>query len=197
MLLGFIMFGCLAAGTNAFFILKFKKSIVYAVLMTVINVLFVTLNILARCYNAESFFDIISLNFLMFFSVYDMLDREIPALSLYIYCGIGAVAAFFVRDTSFVLLYIYAVVVFLVLFLTTKKGKKGMGLADVLAISAISLYNATYNTTSIVIFSMLFSFLFGIICAIKNKSGMKTQIPYLPFLFLSNCMIEILYRIPR
>ena len=191
----YVLFSLIIAVLNIVFLKMYKRKCGFLIASSVLNIVFIVVNMISCTYTVESFFDVVYLNFLMWFAICDIIEREMITLPFCVFAVIGIAASFFVEGSSFILIIIYSIAIFGILYLFSKKSNEGIGMADVYAISITSLFNATYNTTSIVIVSLIFSLIFGLVMAGRNKSGNKTLIPYIPFLFATSYLFEFLYRI--
>ena len=127
---------------------------------------------------------------LLYLAVCDITDMQLPVIAFAIYGAMGVVASFF---GDFISTIIFAVVIFIVLLLASKKSKEAIGQGDVFAIACVALFNSTADTMSIVVISLIISLLYGIINSIIRKTGMKTMVAYIPFLFIACYLIKLIY----
>lgn len=141
----------------------------------------------------KDFFSLVAVNILIYLSVCDVKSGLLPSTTIAVYAIAGVASGIFTQKSDFIYTIFFAVVVFLVLFFMSKKSKEGIGMGDVLILSATSLYNVPAYTMGIVVVSMVISMISGIVVAVKNRSGMKTTVPYMPFLTLAYYLINLIY----
>lgn len=122
--------------------------------------------------------------YLFCLSIYDIKFRELPdwfhliPLSLYVYLFVRKGLPFSVM--SGLLMALIVGVILLIVFLIRRDA---IGLGDIKVMVICSCYVAGMMP-GIVIKGMLAAFLFSIVLLILKKANTKTEIPFIPFLFL-------------
>lgn len=193
MILWYVCFSMLLCCLNIFALKKieFKKINLYIITSGILNLIFVLTNAFFKELHISSFFDVFSINMLMYLSLWDIKESEMPSIAFAIYAFIGVIASLF---NGFIITIIFTLVVFGVLFLIQKKFKSGMGMGDVYAISCISFFSTTSETMSIVMLSLLLSLVYGVVYSLLKKMSSKTvMIRFIPFLFIMSYLIKIFY----
>lgn len=192
MVIGFIVMCLTCSVLNIFFLNKEKKRtfILYSILIAVLNLIYLITTVYKGSLNISNYFDVFSINMLLYLAVCDITDMQLPVIAFAIYGAMGVVASFF---GDFISTIIFAVVIFIVLLLASKKSKEAIGQGDVFAIARVALFNSTADTMSIVVISLIISLLYGIINSIIRKTGMKTMVAYIPFLFIACYLIKLIY----
>lgn len=167
-----------------------KNNIVYITLEVVLNLVYLIVTVNKGALSISDFFDVFSINMLFYLAVCDIVDMQLPVIAFAIYGIVGVIASFF---GNFVSTILFAVVIFVALWIASKKSKEAIGKGDVYAISCIALFNSTADTMSIVVVSLIISLIYGIVNSIIRKTGMKTMVAYIPFLCVAYYLIKLIY----
>lgn len=192
MKIGFIIMCIICTALNIFLLKKEnkKKFIIYGIGIVILNSVYSVVTLLGNSLAVNDFFDLFSVNMLMYLSVCDIYDMQLPYIAFAIYGVVGIVACIF---GDFIITILFTAVIFTALWIASKKSKESIGKGDVYAISCVALFNSTANTMSIIVISLVLSLIYGIINSIIRKTGMKTVVAYIPFLFSACYLINLIY----
>lgn len=165
-------------------IYKLKPIIIY---LTII-VLNISLSIFA--YKELSYLpyfisSLILINLLLIIAVIDYKTKSIPDCFLLIMLVMGLVTIFFIPQVEFYNPLITAVFLGLIMFLINKKSKNALGMGDVKLLGILALFFGFQKVIEIIFLSLVMGLIFGLFVMIKNKQNLKTELPFIPFVFLS------------
>lgn len=133
----------------------------------------------------------ILLNLLLVIAIVDYKTRYIPNVLLLPMLAAGAITIFFIPGIVFYNPLISALVLGLIMFLINKKSNEEVGMGDVKLISCLALFFGYPNIVTIILVSLLLGLVYGLFIMLKNKQSIKTEIPFIPFVFLST-LINVL-----
>lgn len=131
------------------------------------------------------------INLLLVIAIIDYKTKSIPYLLLLPMLAAGAATIFFIPDISFYNPLISALVIGLIMFLISKKSNEALGMGDVKLISCLALFFGYPNIVTIIFLSLLLGLFYGLFIMVKNKQSIKTEIPFIPFVFLST-LVKVL-----
>lgn len=168
-----------------------KVQITEIVLLIAVMATFITKKALLREIGVNDINSIITANVLFFAAIHDIKEHQVPVIIFPIYSAIGVILGFYTSGFSYVYTLFFTGIVFLFLFLCSKKSNGKIGMGDSYAIAGTSLYYIPSITMGIVIISMFIALITAVFVAIRNKSGMSTTIPYIPLLWIA--LLIVLY----
>lgn len=131
---------------------------------------------------ANGVFMIFYISALYVMSVQDIETKMVSSIILNVTIMTGAVCTLVnIADGGAGRIIIFCLI-FIILFTAAKKEKLGIGTGDAKAIAAAALFVSPGTLFVTLFMSLLFSMIYGIFIIVKNKSGVKTELPFIPFL---------------
>lgn len=124
------------------------------------------------------------INILLIIAIIDYKTKYIPDILILVLLALGMWTMFVIPDVSFYNPLLTSIILFLVLLIANKVSKDSIGMGDVKLIPVISLFLGFSNIFSVIFISLLLSLIFGVILIIKDKKDIKTEIPFVPFIFI-------------
>lgn len=167
-----------------------RKFVAYSISIVILNTIYLIVTLYKGSLNISDYFDVFSINMLLYLAICDITDMQLPVIAFAIYGVVGIISSFF---GNFVITILFALVIFIALWFASKKSKEAIGKGDVYAISCVALFNSTADTMAIVVVSLIISLIYGIVNSIIRKTGMKTMVAYMPFLFVACYLIKLIY----
>lgn len=139
----------------------------------------------------QGVFMLLLVNGLYIMSLEDIETESVPSVMLWMMILAGTVCSilhFMDGGAGRILIFC---VLFAVLHMASRRGKLGIGTADAKMISASALFMNADMLFSVLFMSLMISLVYGIYMMIKKKSGIRTELPFMPFLLMGTlvCMI--------
>lgn len=122
---------------------------------------------------------------LLLLSFWDIKDMEIPIVFIYIFAFICAIMMLINPYCKLINCVILGVVIAIVLLVFYKVKKSSVGIGDIEVIIALSFAYGYPHIFNVLFTALFISMLYGIGLLILKKAKIKTEIPFLPFLFFS------------
>lgn len=140
---------------------------------------------------ANILFTVFLVSGLYVLSIEDLETRTVPSVFLNIMIMAGAVCTLInITDGGAGRIIIFCLI-FIVLFTAAKKEKLGIGTGDAKVIAATALFIYPGTLFVALFMSLFIAMIYGIFILARKKSGIKTELPFIPFL-LAGTVISLL-----
>lgn len=131
---------------------------------------------------ADILFTIFLISNLYLFAIEDVETRTVFAIQTNVLIMAGVVySTINITDGGVGRIIIFCII-FLILWIAGRKEKLGIGMGDIKIIAASALFWNAVQLFSVLFLSLFIAIIYGIYILIKNKSGVKTEIPFIPFI---------------
>lgn len=140
---------------------------------------------------ADSLFMIFFVSALYLLSVEDIETRTVPSMMLNVVIMAGAVCSVInITDGGAGRIIIFCLI-FAILFAAARREKLGIGTGDAKIIAAAALFMDPGKLFVALFMSLFISMIYGIYIIIRKRSGVKTELPFIPFL-LAGTLISLI-----
>lgn len=153
-----------------------------------IFIMFFAVNIIMILYCGYLFRFVILYNLIMlmlgFLSLWDIREKEIPAVAIYILAVFCMVMMLINPYCNIINNVVTGILFSGIIGLAYKLTKEKIGLGDVEVLCAMAFAFGYPNLFNMLFISMISSVIFGIMLIVLKKATIKTEIPFLPFIFI-------------
>ena len=122
---------------------------------------------------------------LFILSLWDIKDMEIPLIFIYLFAFVCAVMMLLNPYCNLLNNVILGMVIAILLLLFYKFKKSGIGFGDIEIIIALAFAYGYPHIFNVLFVALFMSMFYGISLLVLKKAKIKSEIPFIPFLFLS------------